>query len=168
VGTIEAVRQRRFVKHIVQFARRSPEENLRQGETFLGPRSPRCGSYRSDEECRMLPCSVASRPYHPTVHPLIAQNRAALAELCRRHHARSLDLFGSAASGDFDPATSDLDFLVEFEDLEPGAFSAAYFGLLEGLHDLFRREVDLVVESSIDNPYFRESIERTRTPLYAA
>lgn len=81
---------------------------------------------------------------------------------------RPLDLFGSAASDRFDPATSDLDFLVEFEDLEPAAFSAAYFGLLEGLNTLFGRAVDLVVGSSIDNPYFRASIERTRTPLYAA
>lgn len=102
------------------------------------------------------------------MHPLIEQNRAALAELCRRHHARSLALFGSAATGTFDPATSDFDFLVEFEEIEPGAFSAAYFGLLEGLTELFRRDIDLVVESSIDNPYFRQSIERTRTPLYAA
>lgn len=102
------------------------------------------------------------------MHPLIEQNRAALAELCRTHHARSLDLFGSAATGKFDPATSDLDFLVEFEEIEPGAFSAAYFGLLEGLNELFGRNIDLVVESSIDNPYLRESIERTRTPLYAA
>lgn len=111
---------------------------------------------------------MASNAYHPDVHPLIEKNQAALAELCRKHLVRSLDLFGSAASDRFDPATSDLDFLVEFEDLEPAAFSAAYFGLLEGLNELFARAVDLVVESSIDNPYFRESIERTRTPLYAA
>ncbi|MCB9878972.1 MAG: nucleotidyltransferase domain-containing protein [Planctomycetes bacterium] len=102
------------------------------------------------------------------MHPLIEKNRAALAELCRRHHARSLDLFGSAATSKFDPTTSDIDFLVEFEEVEPGAFSAAYFGLLEGLSELFGRDIDLVVESSIENPYFRESIERTRTPLYAA
>lgn len=102
------------------------------------------------------------------MHPLIEQNRAALIELCSKHHVRSLDLFGSAAADRFDPATSDLDFLVGFEDLEPGAFSSAYFGLLEGLTELFGRAVDLVVESSIENPYFRESIARTRTPLYAA
>ena len=102
------------------------------------------------------------------MHSLIEKNQAAFAELCGKHRVRSLDLFGSAASGRFDAATSDLDFLVAFEDMEPAAFSAAYFGLLEGLSTLFGRDVDLVVESSIDNPYFRESIERTRTPLYAA
>lgn len=106
--------------------------------------------------------------YPRSVHSLIEQNRAALTELCRKHRVRSLDLFGSATSDDFDPATSDLDFLVELDDLEPGAFAAAYFGLLERLTALFGRPVDLVVDSSIENPYFRESVDRTRTPLYAA
>jgi predicted nucleotidyltransferase len=98
------------------------------------------------------------------VHPLVEQHRAEIVALCRQHHARSLALFGSAATGSFDPARSDLDFLVEFEDLKP----AAYFGLLERLSNLFGRTIDLVVESAIENPYFRESVERTRTPLYAA
>lgn len=30
------------------------------------------------------------------------------------------------------------------------------------------RPVDLVVESTIDNPYFRESVEESRTPLYSS
>ena len=102
------------------------------------------------------------------MHSLIEKNRTALAELCRQHRVKTLDLFGSATGPGFDPATSDLDFLVEFEDLEPRAYSDAYFGLLEGLNVLFQRTVDLVTDSSIHNPYFRESVERTRTPLYAA
>lgn len=102
------------------------------------------------------------------MHALIEERLPALTELCRKHHVRVLDLFGSAARGAFDPSSSDIDFLVEFEDLEPGAFAAAYFGLLEELGELFGLSVDLVVDSSIDNPYFRESVERTRTPLYAA
>lgn len=102
------------------------------------------------------------------MHAMIERHRDALAGLCRQFHVRKLDLFGSAAAGSFDPTRSDLDFLVELEDLEPEAFAAAYFGLLEGLSELFGRSVDLVVDASISNPYFRESIERTRTTLYAA
>ena len=102
------------------------------------------------------------------MHSLIEHNQTALEELCRKHRVEKLDLFGSATGSDFDPATSDLDFLVEFEDLQPSEFTAAYFGLLDGLKDLFERPVDLVVDSSIHNPYFRESVELTRTPLYAA
>ena len=99
---------------------------------------------------------------------LIEENREAICNLCRQHRVRRLDLFGSAAGPSFDPGTSDLDFLVEFEALPHGEYADAYFGLLEGLQDLLHRPVYLVVESAIRNPYFRKSIERTRTLLYAA
>lgn len=102
------------------------------------------------------------------VHVLIEQNRDALTELCRRYRVRRLDVFGSAATEGFDPVMSDLDFLVEFEDLAPDAYAAVFFGLLEGLQSLFARSVDLIADSAIRNPYFRESVERTRTQLYAA
>jgi hypothetical protein len=88
--------------------------------------------------------------------------------LCRRYRVRRLDLFGSAANGRAHPGTSDLDFLVAFENLAPGTYADTYFGLLEALEQLFERPVDLVVDSAIKNPYFRESIERTKTSLYAA
>ncbi|HXZ89231.1 MAG TPA: nucleotidyltransferase domain-containing protein [Candidatus Binataceae bacterium] len=99
----------------------------------------------------------------------IALRREELQELCRRFHVRRLDVFGSAARGEgFDPARSDLDFLVEFEPLQPGAYVDAYFGLKEGLEELFGRPADLVSAASIRNRYFRQSVERTKAPLYAA
>ena len=81
---------------------------------------------------------------------------------------RRLDVFGSAARGDFDSARSDIDFLVEFVPLQPGAYVDAFFGLKEGLEELFARSVDLVTAASIRNPYFREGVERSKAPLYAA
>ena len=92
----------------------------------------------------------------------------ALIELCRRHRVRRLDLFGSAATGAFDPARSDLDFLVEFEELEPVAYADAFFGLREDLQALFGRKIDLIVESSLKNPYFRESVLAERRRLFEA
>ena len=47
--------------------------------------------------------------------PLIHARREEVAELCRRFHVRRLEVFGSAARGDFDPERSDVDFLVEFD-----------------------------------------------------
>ncbi len=44
---------------------------------------------------------------------LIEDNREAIAELCRQFGVRRLAVFGSAAKGTFDPATSDVDFLVD-------------------------------------------------------
>ena len=77
-------------------------------------------------------------------------------------------MFGSAAAGVFEPASSDLDFLVEFEELDPPAFADAYFGLQESLAALYQRPVDLVIPAAVHNPYFLRSIERNRALLYAA
>jgi putative addiction module CopG family antidote len=99
---------------------------------------------------------------------VVGARRAELAALCRRYHVRRLDLFGSAAAGTDRPGESDLDFLVEFEPVPPASYADTYFGLMEALQELFGRPVDLVVSSAVRNPYFRASVERTRTPLYGA
>ncbi|MBI5365059.1 MAG: nucleotidyltransferase domain-containing protein [Planctomycetes bacterium] len=98
----------------------------------------------------------------------VSEHREALAELCRRHYVRRLELFGSAARGTFDVETSDLDFLVEFEDLAPALYAEHYFDLLHAFEDLFARPIDLLPARSIRNPYLAEEIARDRTLLYAA
>jgi len=45
---------------------------------------------------------------------LIEENRQELERLCRRRGVQRIELFGSATGPDFDPAHSDLDFLVTF------------------------------------------------------
>ena len=99
---------------------------------------------------------------------IVESNREGIERLCRRFRVRRLELFGSAVRGQFDPETSDLDFLVDFEQLKPEEYADTYFGLLEGLRELFKRNVDLVMVSAVKNPYFLEGIERSRTLLYAA
>ena len=91
-----------------------------------------------------------------------------LLSLCRRYRVRSLALFGSAAGAAFDPATSDIDILVEFEPMPPAEHMRMYFGLAEALEALFRREVDLVELASVTNPYVLASILKSRVPLYAS
>jgi predicted nucleotidyltransferase len=70
-----------------------------------------------------------------------AEATAALPALCRRFRVRRLDVFGSAATGDgFDPARSDLDLLVAFEDgLSAGEYADAFFGLRAALKERFGR-----------------------------
>jgi uncharacterized protein len=93
--------------------------------------------------------------------------RDEVAELCRRTGARRLDAFGSVLRQDFNPATSDLDFLVEFDDVSPIAYANAYFSLKEGLEALFSRPVDLVTNSSLTNPFFRARIAAEHKTVYA-
>lgn len=99
---------------------------------------------------------------------LIEQHRAELERLCRRLLVERLELFGSAATGEFRPDESDLDFLVEFRPLAPGDRADAYFGLLHALEDLFRRRVDLVTNQAIQSRRFARAVDQQRTLLYAA
>jgi uncharacterized protein len=102
------------------------------------------------------------------MNTLVAERRGDIEELCRRYRVRQLELFGSAVGDRFDPQTSDLDFLVEFEGLPPAEHARCYFGLLFALTDLFGRDVDLVEAGAIRNPYFLRAIAKGRVPLYAA
>ena len=98
----------------------------------------------------------------------IEQHRGEIDALCREYGVERLALFGSAATGGFRANGSDIDFLVEFRSPLSAGYANRYFGLLEGLQNLFKRPVDLVVDSAIRNPYFREAVDRNKALLYAA
>ena len=106
--------------------------------------------------------------YYGYMHQFIQQRLAAIRNIAASHKARSLDLFGSGTNGEFNEASSDFDFLVEFEPLAPGEYAQHYFELKEELEQLTGRHVDLVVGSAIRNPYFQNSVNATRQPLYPA
>jgi predicted nucleotidyltransferase len=90
-------------------------------------------------------------------------------DLCERHHVKRLEIFGSATdSARFEPAKSDLDFVVDFEELSPAEHADAYFGLLKDLEMALGRSVDLVERRAIRNPFFMQSIEASSELLYAA
>jgi uncharacterized protein len=99
---------------------------------------------------------------------LIEQHRTELENLCRRYGVKTLEAFGSAADGSFDPQRSDLDFLVQFRPCEPRLHYDRYFGLLEAFQVLFARPIDLVEADAMRNPYFIRGVQRSRRLLYAA
>ena len=94
----------------------------------------------------------------------IEGKRAAIEEICQRCHVMRLELFGSATSHRFDPAHSDLDFLVSF--MEGCTSLDNYLPLAEGLEQLLGRPVDLVIERALRNPYLLQSINATRRLVY--
>jgi uncharacterized protein len=98
--------------------------------------------------------------------PQVAQQRSALAKLCQKYRIRELQLFGSAATGAFSPATSDLDFIAEFADTQAADYPDRYMDFAESLERLFDRRVDVVTKSAIRNPYFRAEVERTAQVIY--
>jgi hypothetical protein len=102
------------------------------------------------------------------MNALVEPRRKQLDELCRRFRVRRLALFGSYVTSQFDPATSDLDFLVDFQPLPTGEHSKSYFGLLAELEALFGKAVDLVEADAIRNPYVKQEIDRTQEIVYAS
>lgn len=102
------------------------------------------------------------------MHPLIEDKLPAVHALCQQFRVRALYLFGSATRADFDPARSDLDFLVEFEPRTPGDRARDFFAFEAALSALFDRPVDLGEIDGIRNDRLRARIEQSRVPIYAA
>ena len=87
-------------------------------------------------------------------------------DFCQRWQIVEFSLFGSALRDDFH-AESDVDILVTFA---PDA-RHSLFDLVEmkdELRTLFGRDVDLVQEKLLDNPFRRREILRTKELIYAA
>ena len=99
--------------------------------------------------------------------PLVADNKDAIVALCRQYGVRRLALFGSAATGTFDPATSDLDFVLEFSDYGPGV-ARRFILFADALEAVFGRSVDLVFESKLTDPTFRHEVLSTQEILFDA
>ena len=103
------------------------------------------------------------------MHAAIADKKEELAELCRRHGVARLEVFGSAARGtDFDPLTSDADFLVEFRFDGDRAPLQQYFDFAEALRHTLGGSVDLVESGAVRNPYLRAAIDKSRELIYAS
>lgn len=100
---------------------------------------------------------------------LVKSHKKEIADLCSKYNVKYLELIGSALNeNDFDPQTSDIDFIVEFLPSRPHQHAKAYFSLLEKLQDMFGREIDLVEVRAVTNPYLLDSINKNKMEIYAA
>lgn len=97
--------------------------------------------------------------------PMVREKQTEVADLCERYGVRKLELFGSAATGTFDPETSDLDFVVDFTDYGPG-IAVRFVDFADALEGLFGRRVDLITEPTKRNPYFWASVNERRETVY--
>ena len=86
--------------------------------------------------------------------------------LCRRFGIARLELFGSAATGQFRSGHSDYDFLVELDAQAEGSPARRIVEFAEALENLLGAPVDLINPRYIRNRYFAAEVERTRTPVY--
>lgn len=96
----------------------------------------------------------------------IAQYKDEIVRLCKLFGIKRLEIYGSASTDDFN-AESDIDCLIEFA-VNGGNHFDRYFDLKYALESVFGRDVDLVVDAAIKNPYFRQAVDRSRQLIYAA
>ena len=87
--------------------------------------------------------------------------------ICKKYEVKKLSVFGSFLTSGFNN-NSDIDLLVTFGNKKVKGSFDRYFSLKEDLELLFNRQVDLVCEEQIQNPYFNTSVEQTKQVLYAA
>jgi uncharacterized protein len=97
----------------------------------------------------------------------IEDKRADLVKLCKTYDVRTMYVFGSACTDQFNE-NSDVDILISFKDIPFDRYTDNYFELHYKLEALLSRKIDLLTENSLSNPYFIESIEETKQLLYAA
>lgn len=101
------------------------------------------------------------------MHAEIECRKAEIAEICRRYGVRRLDLFGSAARGtDFDPESSDADFLVDFKQPLPRYMLGRFMGLKSDLAATLGRDVDLCSMGAIRNKRLQAQIDSSRETVY--
>jgi predicted nucleotidyltransferase len=98
----------------------------------------------------------------------ITAKREEIAELCRTHHVKRLAVFGSAVRDDFDPASSDVDIILEFEDMPIEEYSDNKWALHDELVSKLNRKVDLLTWESVKNPYLLKAILRSNETIYGA
>ncbi len=96
-----------------------------------------------------------------------AELKAVVSAPCRRHAVSSLRVFGSVARGEASPGT-DLDLLVQFEDMLPAEYATHYFGPLHELQDAAETKVDLLTPGGVTRPFLKRNIHEESVLVFEA
>jgi predicted nucleotidyltransferase len=96
---------------------------------------------------------------------LIESNIERLRLLCQKHKVGKLFVFGSVLSNRFN-VDSDIDLIVDFNEVDLSDYADNYFTLKDELEKLFNRKVDLLEAQAIRNPFFKESIDQQKRLVY--
>jgi predicted nucleotidyltransferase len=97
----------------------------------------------------------------------ISRYKTEIMTLCSSLNVKELYLFGSALSVKYS-ADSDIDLLVNFKNLSPSDYTKNYFALKFSLEELLGKEIDLLEQKSLSNPYLKSEIDSKKQLLYAA
>ena len=96
---------------------------------------------------------------------MVEKNLDKIRALCRQYNVAKLFVFGSVLTNEFEE-NSDIDFLVDFSDIDLYDYADNYFDLKTSLEELLGREIDLLEDKAIKNPYLRKSIDSSKRLIY--
>lgn len=85
--------------------------------------------------------------------------------LCEKHKVAKLFVFGSILTPRF-KKSSDIDFLVDFTEIDLYNYADNYFGLKKSLENVLGRQIDLLEDKAVKNPYLRQSIDTSKRLIY--
>ena len=85
--------------------------------------------------------------------------------LCLQNKVKSLYVFGSVLTEQFSEK-SDIDLVVDIDSNDPFDYADSYFNLKFALQDLLKRPIDLLENKAINNPYFRQNLDVSKSLLY--
>ncbi len=96
---------------------------------------------------------------------LIEQNLPQIKQLMQHYGVEKAYLFGSAAKGTM-KEDSDVDFIIRFpDDMHYTTYADNYFALADALEALLKKDVELVAEETLQNPYLLQSINSHKMQL---
>ncbi|MBR4535877.1 MAG: nucleotidyltransferase domain-containing protein [Bacteroidales bacterium] len=99
---------------------------------------------------------------HPEFQPYLPK----VIQILKEHKVKDAYLFGSVLSSRFNE-DSDVDFLVSYETFDdPVAFGDNIWDLRFALEDNLHRDVDLINEDNLKNPYFIQELNETKYKIY--
>ncbi len=96
----------------------------------------------------------------------ISKHESDFKHLCQKHNVRFLYGFGSSVTENFNKKTSDIDLLVEIDEADPLERGDKLISLWDNFESFFNRKVDMLTESSIQNPYLKKRIDCTKILIY--
>ena len=101
------------------------------------------------------------------IHSVIHEKLPEIKNLLRQHHVKSAYVFGSVCTDNFNDQ-SDVDLLIDFdENLTPVERGELWWGLYYSLKKFLKREIDIVTEKSLQNPFFIQELNETKQLIYA-
>lgn len=99
---------------------------------------------------------------------LIEMNMDKIVALCKKYKVAKLWVFGSILTPRFNE-NSDVDFLVDFDEkqIELLEYADNFFSFIHEIEAVVGRKVDMVVNKSIKNRFFRAEVDETKKLLWS-